>query len=636
MRWLALLALLSSGGAATAQADRQDRVQTSRIESLESFDRFSSPVGGERVVKFLIVRNSGKLVFINGKVFRMHVDFVFQVLRHQARKPSRKAKARFARNYLPDKPDFVLGYLSYLPAQKRMVFGFWEGDAIRGVDVKKTVKTLRKALFDIDLRFRPLSAYQTQVAKRAGVPWISSDELFKSSPYHCFNPGRATGTLRVLPKGVDPDDVSFSPQEIVVLQETLLDIRPVAGIISVTFSTPLAHVNLRAGAWGIPNVRLQDAVARSKRLAGKLVVLDARRDAVTLRLATPAESRAYVARRAAERKVELPRADLDRTELVPLRRLRPKDAGAYGAKAATLGLVAARARRDLFQVPAGVGVPIRAYADFMAHQGLGKLVDSILSDPKVAADTAHRRARLAELRRRIRTEALLPAFADSLWKVVSRRFRNKGLFVRSSTNCEDLANFNGAGLYDTVPNVRGRKALMDAVRTVWASLWNLGAFDERVFYGVDHRAAYPAVLVQVGVDADAAGVLVTRNLYDARDRTTYTINAKRGLGIRVVEGKRLPEQVLYDLADRGMTIITRSDETSMLVFDGTGGVREVTIRPGRPVLTPRTARGVSRAARHVARTLGLDQALDIEWLAKGDKVYIVQARPYIGLTADVP
>ena len=52
-------------------------------------------------------------------------------------------------------------------------------------------------------------------------------------------------------------------------------------------------------------------------------------------------------------------------------------------------------------------------------------------------------------------------------------------FVRSSSNAEDLLGFNGAGLYDTAGNVVGKHALGEAMKKVWASLWNLRAVDER-------------------------------------------------------------------------------------------------------------------------------------------------------------
>ena len=72
--------------------------------------------------------------------------------------------------------------------------------------------------------------------------------------------------------------------------------------------------------------------------------------------------------------------------------------------------------------------------------------------------------------------------------------RDRGLAVRSSTNAEDLSGFSGAGIYASFLNVRGAEALSHAIRDVWASVWNQRAYEERSFYGSDHRAVFGAVL----------------------------------------------------------------------------------------------------------------------------------------------
>ena len=52
---------------------------------------------------------------------------------------------------------------------------------------------------------------------------------------------------------------------------------------------------------------------------------------------------------------------------------------------------------------------------------------------------------------------------------------------RSSTNAEDLENFNGAGLYDSKAAKKNHKTktIDAAIKEVWASLWNFRAFNER-------------------------------------------------------------------------------------------------------------------------------------------------------------
>ena len=70
-------------------------------------------------------------------------------------------------------------------------------------------------------------------------------------------------------------------------------------------------------------------------------------------------------------------------------------------------------------------------------------------------------------------------------------------------------------------------------------------------FGIDHKQVFGGVLVQVGVNASAAGVLVTKNLWDLTDDHSFTINAKFGLGMRVVEGQKMPEQIIFDPTNDG-------------------------------------------------------------------------------------
>ena len=100
--------------------------------------------------------------------------------------------------------------------------------------------------------------------------------------------------------------------------------------------------------------------------------------------------------------------------------------------------------------------------------------------------------------------------------------------------------------------------------------------------------------------------------------------------MRVVEGRRVPEQILFDYAKRHVRVLSRSDEDTMLVFDGQGGVKEVAVADkGQPVLTDERAERLVDAARKVAGVFPPDSAQDIEWLFEGETLHIVQCRPYV-------
>ena len=74
-------------------------------------------------------------------------------------------------------------------------------------------------------------------------------------------------------------------------------------------------------------------------------------------------------------------------------------------------------------------------------------------------------------------------------------------------------------------------------------------------------------------------------MYAIRSYYALYINAKRGLGLRVVDGRRVPEQVLVNEASHDLRIISRSDDAVALQFDAKGGVREVAVARGEPVLS---------------------------------------------------
>jgi phosphoenolpyruvate synthase/pyruvate phosphate dikinase len=326
-----------------------------------------------------------------------------------------------------------------------------------------------------------------------------------------------------------------------------------------------------------------------------------------------------------------PEADLEFKQLTELKAQRKRDAKRFGAKSANLGEVIHATRAGLIRniiVPPGFTIPFFYYTQFIAENELDEPITEMLGDDRFNHDPVYRKGRLAELRVKIHNGKLNEDFARA---VVERRralLGDKGVFARSSTNSEDLPNFSGAGLYTSVPNVRDDQQLLEAVKTVWASLWNYEAYEARESFGVNHSAVYPAVLIQEGVNAEAAGVLITTNPFDLDDRRAVYVNAKRGLGIRVVEGRRAPEQLLYNPRTGAVRVLTRSGDDTMLTFDERGGVREVKIETQRAVLTDAVVRRLARAALEIERAFGgRDQ--DIEWITVKDRIYIVQSRPYV-------
>ena len=624
---VALLALLWPLGAGAQ--DGADRVFVHELTGHEQFLRFSVPLNGTPFTKFVIDTRTERPYYFWTAVYPFHYHFVNEVLL-RGRTPYGDIHEFNTRNHEGEDRDFYLGSIAYHPAQKVYTFEFLEADRPSAEIIRRTHRILASSFFDKGLLWRPVGYDQDKLRPELPrVPVIEPGMLDVAGTYQFLNAGRAVGPLRVVRPGTDVVGSDLAPHEIVLLYEIPMDIVPVAGVIAMRFSTPLSHVNLRARAWGIPNVGLKDGLVRTRGLDGKWIYLEARKDGYELRAATPAEIRgAKAARAAAPRAVRIPDADPAARGLPLLSELGTADARRVGAKAANLGELV-RGTTARFEVPPGFAIPFGHYVDFVKANGLDRKVAALLADPKLRKDRAARRGALDELRAAVVAGSHVPAFASALLaRAHEPQFSAAGLFVRSSTNAEDLDGFNGAGLYDTVPNVRGDQALLDAVKQVWASLWNVRAFEERAFYRIDHSACYPGVVVQVGVDATAAGVLITRNLFDPADTRAVTINAKHGLGLSVVDGRRVPEQVLFDRKSGTLRIISRSDDPVALVFDAAGGVREVQTG-GKPVLTEDLVRRLAAAATDVEGIFAGQGPQDVEWLVADDRVQLVQSRPYV-------
>jgi hypothetical protein len=628
--WIGLVLGLVVWAAAPARADSR-RVWVKTIDSAATWQHYSKRVSSDELGKFIIDVRTNDIYFIDVNVFNIHADFVLGEL---LKLPWTAENVReYNKNYEREKPRFILGYLTHHLKIDRWSFAFWEGDKIGAPDVIRAKKRLGETFFMKNLAFRPDSPMQQKVAaevKRLGHATVTNDEIYKAADFQAFHAGRAVGKLRVVPVGTPFESLVFGRHEIVLLQESYPDITPVAGIIATSFSTPLSHVNLRANAWGIPNAGDKKARDKFGKLDGKHVYYEVTETEITVREATAAEIKELEGRIAAGKRVDLPRAKVEIPRFAMLTRMRAKDATIYGTKAANLGEIVTANLRGV-SVPEGFGVPFFYYAQHMKQSGLDAKVDALLREPRFGTDAAWRKAALEELRAAIQAAPIDPASLDAIYKRVRLRLGGRGVFVRSSTNAEDLPGFNGAGLYDTVPNVVGKKALGEALKTVWASVWTLRAVDERAAFGIDHRQVFGGVFVQVGVNATAAGVLVTKNLYDPTDANSYTINAKWGLGMRVVEGQRVPEQIIFDPTNDGTKIISRADDPVMLRFDAKGGIVEVKVPEGTGViLTEERAKKLAEQVKAFLPVFAHGKPLDVEWVLEGEKFWTVQARPFVG------
>src|SRR6185295_18798282 len=96
-----------------------------------------------------------------------------------------------------------------------------------------------------------------------------------------------------------------------------------------------------------------------------------------------------------------------------------------------------------------------------------------------------------------------------------------------------------------------------------------------------------------------------------------------------VDGRKVPESLIVSWYNRGIRVLSRSDEDTQVVFDEAGGVHEVpNPNKGKPVLSNANAVKLALVAKELTKVFK-NPKLDIEWVYVGDQLYIVQTRPLI-------
>ncbi len=304
------------------------------------------------------------------------------------------------------------------------------------------------------------------------------------------------------------------------------------------------------------------------------------------------------------------------------------DAARYGRKAAELARLGAVAG---LQVPGGFVVDASALDEVLRSSlPAAQWPDALLRAPAVD----RRAARLASIRQRI-LDATLPAGFEAELAQVAAALGDRSLAVRSSGLHEDAAMASAAGLQESYLGVRGAVALVDAVRHCWASLYA----ERALTYLSRHRGPPPAlgmaVIVQVMVDAACAGVLFTADPLDGA-RDVAVIEATRGLGVAVVDGRGVPEVLRLRRSDGSVLQHTPAVAAVATVLAEGGGLLErelpETVRAA-PVLADDVVGALRALGDAVQAASG--EPRDIEWAWDGAALWLLQSRPIVGLPGAV-
>jgi pyruvate, water dikinase len=336
--------------------------------------------------------------------------------------------------------------------------------------------------------------------------------------------------------------------------------------------------------------------------------------------------------------------------VIPFKQLRMSDIEQVGGKNASLGEMISQLASAGVRVPGGFATTAYAFREFLAAGELADKIDKTLSGLDV-----HDVSTLIEAGARIRKwildaplpAALVSAITAGYQDLVRERGDGVSFAVRSSATAEDLPDASFAGQQETYLNIHGLENILEAVRHVFASLYNDRAISYRVHQGFTHAEVALSAGIQCMVRSDqgAAGVMFTLDTESGFDKVVF-ITSAYGLGETVVQGQVNPDEFyVYKaaLAAGRPAILRRSlgSKALRMVFtqDRSAGKSVETLDVPESdrrkfSIDDREVEELARYALAIERHYG--RPMDIEWGRDGEdgKLYVLQARPETVKTAE--
>ncbi|MBN2138858.1 MAG: right-handed parallel beta-helix repeat-containing protein [Sedimentisphaerales bacterium] len=381
-------------------------------------------------------------------------------------------------------------------------------------------------------------SYEQTAAAEANEPWLEAQGIEISSTQRwsqgneCYSAGWALGKLKYF----NGDDIEaaylagvLEPNDILLTDGVPAEVPFVAGIVTLSPSTPNSHVAILSRTFGVPfvHIAVPAEADQARNLTGKTVFLYAGDDDVMLididGVLTEEETAEILA-------LKVPgELDISATQScgaysASTEELGPADAKYFGGKAANYGILR-RAIPD--NCPKAAAFSFDLWNDFMDQKltparTLREEIDLRLSRytyppfsmAQLSFDLNYVRDLIKDTDVAEFTNQQERAVIDTLQDPQFGFNPGRNIRFRSSTNVEDSNQFTGAGLYDSYSGCLAddldadeigpcicdadeakERGVFRAIRKVFASFYNDNAFLERLRHGVDEADVAMAILV---------------------------------------------------------------------------------------------------------------------------------------------
>lgn len=487
-----------------------------------------------------------------------------------------------------------------------------------------------------------------QIGMENNVPVVDNTSTIKG-----LNPGYAIGTLHVV--SGDAHGLSVNSSDIYVFETPPSDLKPVAGIATVSEGNLVSHVQLLARNLGIPNAVIStENLSDLKKLDGKLVFYAVSPNGIVHLFdkdqLSNEEQDLFTASKSKDKKeirIDENRLKLEITSPVDMATVTSKDSGILcGPKAANLGQL-----KQLFpeKVVNGIVLPFGVFKDHMLqsmpdYEGTyWDFLNNAFAKAKQLKQNGststeveqYQLDQLEILRSSIKTMPLKPSLIEELEKqfksTLGSKLGNVPVFLRSDTNMEDLEEFTGAGLNLTVFNVVEREKILQGIRDVWASPYTERSFKWRQAYLSNPESVYPSILIIPTVDVDYSGVLITKDFLNNHTEKV-TVAMSRGAG-GAVDGQSAETYLIHQNGTTELIAPARENKRRRLPVTGGSYMEHVDFN--HSILNEMDLNKILQFAQDAHATMPESKngtykgAWDIELGFKDGKLFLFQIRPFV-------
>ncbi len=325
--------------------------------------------------------------------------------------------------------------------------------------------------------------------------------------------------------------------------------------------------------------------------------------------------------------------------VIPFDQLSIQDVAKVGGKNASLGEMYRKLIPMGIQIPDGFAATADAFRFFKKENRLEQLISDLLGqlDKNQFKNLREISAQIKKLILNATIpEKLQQEILKSYQKLCEKHGRELDVAVRSSATAEDLPGASFAGQHESFLNIRGNEALMKAVKSCFASLYNARAIKYRHDKGFDKIEIALSVGIQLMVRSDLASSGVCFSIDpESGFKDAVLITGCWGLGENIVQGAVIPDEFLVfkptlETGKNPILLKKIGSKSKTMVYAESGGIvnKDTSAEKQKEfVLSDAEIRTLGDWSVKIETHYGMP--MDIEWAKDGisGKLFIVQARP---------